>query len=532
MMMRSLLLSFACLLLLPSSTALAAGPADPVSVVRPPEDQGAIFSPGFRVIADVDPGYVEEEFLISGAATNYTYAQNPVRGELLVLEDDVPYTTRIIVRRPADPSRFHGTVVVEWWNSTAGFDTAPVWDPSAEFFAQEGWIYVGVTNSDASIAHLVSGCSPLPPILPSTCGTRYSGLSIPENGIAFEMVNQISHLLKGQSPDRPIPHEYDVRRLYHAGNSQQGGSIITYASNFHVPVNDGYFVQAASSARPINFQPDCASATAPAYPACTPRLQGDDALVETNLPVPVLHSLTETDVPRGVARGVRQPDTSTYRLYEMAGVAHVTVHEGVDVIPGLLTLEQTCLNPMNTSADGPVFGSYLLNSMWSKLDLHVTFGRPIPHGEPMEIDAFGDLVRDPHGNAKGGIRLPAVDVPIATYTGSNELDFAALPQFLQGQANLLNLFCILAGSTFEFDQAKLATLYQSNDGYVRRVRRAANDLKDEGFLLRRAVNRIVADAEAADVMGEDGCGQGAGAAMALVPLAFWRSRRALRRRRS
>jgi hypothetical protein len=29
-----------------------------------------------------------------------------------------------VVAAPTDP------VVVEWWNSTAGFDTAPVWDAS------------------------------------------------------------------------------------------------------------------------------------------------------------------------------------------------------------------------------------------------------------------------------------------------------------------------------------------------------------------------------------------------------------------
>ena len=33
-----------------------------------------------------------------------------------------PYRTRMIVRRPADPADFNGTVVVEWQNVKAQFD--------------------------------------------------------------------------------------------------------------------------------------------------------------------------------------------------------------------------------------------------------------------------------------------------------------------------------------------------------------------------------------------------------------------------
>ncbi len=515
---------FVLLLLAAVAPALAAGPSDPVSVVRPPEDRGAIFSPGVRLLSEVADDYVEEEFLVRGAANNYTYAQSPRRGELLLLTPDLPYTTRLIVRRPDDPRRFSGSVVIEWWNSTAGFDTAPVWDPSAEFFVQEGWIYVGVTNSSTSIQHLLAGCSIFPGVLPTTCGTRYAGLSIPENGIAFEMMSQIAYLLKSESAERPIPLDYDVRRIYHAGQSQQGGSIITYASAFHEPVNDGYFVQAASTARPINFQPDCADPTAPPYPACTPRLQGSDRLVATDLPVPVLQSLTETDLPRALSRGVRQPDTATFRLYEMPGVAHSTVHRDVDLIPGILRLEDTCLHPLNTSADGPVFGSYLLNAMWANLDGHVARGQRLPHAEPIRTDEKGEIVRDIHGNALGGIRLPALEVPIATYTGTNTVDVQGLPSFLQGFANLFGLFCALSGSTFDFDPATLASLYQNNRAYVNRVQRSAEELEEEGFLLHGAVLRILADAEAADILGEDGCGRGAAAALALVPLALWRRR--------
>ncbi len=125
---------------------------------------------------------------MSGAATLFTYEEEPRRGVLVPLEEDVPYTTRIIVRRPVKANKFNGTVVIEWWNSTAGFDTAPVWDPSAEYFAREGIVYVGVTNSTDSLGFLVGGCR-LFGLFPPTCGTRYASLSLPANGLAFEMVS-------------------------------------------------------------------------------------------------------------------------------------------------------------------------------------------------------------------------------------------------------------------------------------------------------------------------------------------------------
>ena len=90
----------------------AAGPTDPVSVDPAPEGQGAIFSPGVRLVENLKQSYVEEEFLVSGAATIYTYNDPPVREEIIPLEEDVPYTTRIIVRRPESANAFNGTVVL------------------------------------------------------------------------------------------------------------------------------------------------------------------------------------------------------------------------------------------------------------------------------------------------------------------------------------------------------------------------------------------------------------------------------------
>ena len=61
-------------------------------------------------------GYVETEFLVSGTANVYDWAAD---GSISVKTPHAPYTGKILVRRPADPSKFSGTIVVELMNKRA-----------------------------------------------------------------------------------------------------------------------------------------------------------------------------------------------------------------------------------------------------------------------------------------------------------------------------------------------------------------------------------------------------------------------------
>ena len=198
-------LLIASMMLLLPSLGSAADANSPVSVTLPPEGVGDLFTLPVRLVADLEQDYTEEEFFVSGKSNVYTYNEVPVPGEIVLLDPNVPYTTRILIRRPTDPGDFNGTVVIEWFNSTGGLDADIVWQASAEYFARKGWVYVGVTNSTTSIVHLRdNGCSPFPPFLPETCGTRYAALEMSENGQAFEMVSQIAHMLKGSGSENPL----------------------------------------------------------------------------------------------------------------------------------------------------------------------------------------------------------------------------------------------------------------------------------------------------------------------------------------
>lgn len=64
-------------------------------------------------------GFVEEEYFVSGRSAVYA-------DDLAVLRE-VPYTNRLIVRRPADPASASGVVVVELLNPSNGYDAEGLW---------------------------------------------------------------------------------------------------------------------------------------------------------------------------------------------------------------------------------------------------------------------------------------------------------------------------------------------------------------------------------------------------------------------
>jgi hypothetical protein len=70
-------------------------------------------------------GYVEEEFFVRGTANTYSIADPMKDGAVAAAAQ--PYMTRVVVRRPANPKRSNGIVVVEWYNVTNQFDAENIW---------------------------------------------------------------------------------------------------------------------------------------------------------------------------------------------------------------------------------------------------------------------------------------------------------------------------------------------------------------------------------------------------------------------
>ena len=89
-------------------------------------------------------GFVEEEYLVSGTANVYDWPTDPMQS-LIVKYSNAPYGTRILVRRPADPARFSGTVLVETMNPARGFDMAIMHGFLSEHILETNSVWVGVS---------------------------------------------------------------------------------------------------------------------------------------------------------------------------------------------------------------------------------------------------------------------------------------------------------------------------------------------------------------------------------------------------
>jgi len=82
-----------------------------------------------------EKGFVEKEYLFTGTSNVYRTNEN---GEVEVEFSDAPYTNRMVVRCPEDPTKFSGHVVVEILNASGKFDIERMWIISSRYFLNHG----------------------------------------------------------------------------------------------------------------------------------------------------------------------------------------------------------------------------------------------------------------------------------------------------------------------------------------------------------------------------------------------------------
>ena len=101
---------------------------------------------------------------------------------------------------------------------------------------------------------------------------------------------------------------------------------------------------------------------------------------------------------------------------------------------------------------------------------------PQPASIQTDASQSDPIVRDRYGIAKGGIRLPEVEVPTATLDGRvNEVAKPTSPPTQN--------FCSLFGTTTMFDAATLKSLYPTHDAFVSKFAKAVDGITKQGFWL-------------------------------------------------
>jgi len=170
-------------------------------------------------------GYEEHEFLIEGVARSFTLVDETATiGDRVQAGAEAPYVSRIVVRRPTDPTRFSGTVLVEWNNVSGGVDAGPDWMFLHRHLMARGHAWVGVTAQKAGIdgGGLVEGFH-----LKVLAPDRYDELVHPGDRWSFDIFTQVGELLRSPEGESPLGGLVPSS-LIAAGESQSAAFLVTY----------------------------------------------------------------------------------------------------------------------------------------------------------------------------------------------------------------------------------------------------------------------------------------------------------------
>lgn len=421
-----------------------------------------------------DKGYVEAEFFLTGDATTYA-----ARGEFgrdgkwpAAPKGKVAFKTRFLVYRPADPAKFNGTVVVCWNNVTAGYEL--FFGESPEVL-DAGYAYVCATVQKVG----VHGFEDNPQGLLAWDAERYGDLSIPTDDASYDIFSQVGRAV-GPNRDRTVDPlgGLEVTKVIGLGASQSAGRLATYINAVHPlakseggRVFDGYMLQIYfGSGTPIE------ASDRPIGAASARTLPRGQVLIRDDLDVPAM--IVNTELEAISCLSVRQPDTARFRTWEAAALTHVSYQAqltrndkfqrdfGVAPPPASEQMNRIYLQPFYDAA-------------LHHLNRWVNGGAPPPSQPLIDFDGDGKVVRDRHGIATGGIRLPQAAVPVATNSS------IPVTEDFSGR---------LRGSNRPFDGATLKALYGDEANYLELFREAAQAAIGAGVMMPRDLEPAVAEA--------------------------------------
>jgi hypothetical protein len=412
-------------------------------------------------------GYEEQEYFASGTAMAFKADSMPSDGKWTVTPTTTAaYKTRIIVRRPVDPARFNGTVIVEWMNVSAG-ESAPDWDFLNPMLMRDGYAYVGVSAQalgvDGGKALLGSPGSSTPNGgLVGDEPARYGTLHHPGDQYALDMYAQIGQALR--ATNQKALGGLKPKHVLAVGESQSAFYLTTFADAIQPLTNtyDGIFIHSRGGSGASLAGTSIASSSGP-----------DNLRIRTDLKVPVFMSQTQTDLIQLGYAPAQQPNTAKIRTWEIAGTAHADAYT-VGAAASLLG----CTTPVNS---GPQHN--VVQAAFTAFDKWVDNGTPPPSPPPFKLSSThpAALALDAHGNVIGGVRTPAVDVPVSTLSGA--------------PATGANAICGLFGSTVAFTPAQLASLYGTQSNYIAQYTKSLNKAISGGYILSADKASLLAQAE-------------------------------------
>jgi hypothetical protein len=424
-------------------TPTVTGPIASPDIPGEPTHNYSFFASNHPLAAN---GYTENEYFYSGMANRYTTPSGATGS--VIAGGPYAYTTRMVVRAPADARKFNGTVLVEWYNVTNDFDAENFWFFDWEHILAEGYAWVGISAQRIGVADLQTW-NP----------TRYASLNVTAGGtitddsLSYDIFSQAGAAIRHPGSVNVL-NGLKVKQILAVGESQSANRLSTYVNSVN-PLGNVYDGFVLLSTLGVKFR--------------------------TDLTQPVFKLSTEYDVSQ-VEATARQPNTEKFVEWEIAGSSHVDQHlrdsrEPLELRDNPLNtgtsseaqLAPTCVNP--TLGTLPPT-SAVVNSAVDKMVTWLQFGEAPPAAPYIQIaqlntpPTYSVLQRTSLGLAVGGVQLPEVAVPTALNVGVNAGPGA----------------CVRWGYHEYFSEDELDAVYPSYNNYVNKVVKAANTAVGAGWI--------------------------------------------------
>lgn len=417
-------------------------------------------------------GYVEDEYFVSGVAQCYAPVGdlNPDGRWCVKRDTTAPYKTRVIVHRPKDPAKFNGVLICEWTNVSAFIDVS---NAVNESFHRSGFAYAAISAQKMGVEGLDSA--------PETGlrrwdPERYGTLQIPGDGYSYDIFTQVARALASSKPGHddidPMPG-LKVEHVVATGESQSAARLTSYINAIH-SVEE--FFSAFIPCVLVGGGSELYN------PEIIPGESKDDynkrffarivpCTIRDDLRVPILVMLSETE-----ARSFRippQPDSDRLRVWEVAGAVHgsacdvgyrsdTSARDGITDPFGKSTQRMVRFMPTMAAAA-------LTMVQWAEggapLERHSRLLRRGDDSRTIETDA--------NGNALGGVRLPEITVPTATF------ETIRSPAF---------------GVRTAFSADKIRSMYPTDGVYIDVVRAAVAESLTRRLILPDRADEYLAEA--------------------------------------
>ncbi|KAH8665597.1 hypothetical protein BGZ61DRAFT_366022 [Ilyonectria robusta] len=396
-------------------------------------------------------GYVSREYLISGVAAGESYC------------------TRLLLRCPANVTQFTGFVVLEpshLWGGTS------IWRHISRWVMRSGHAWLEVDSQAPSAVDKIKNVDPDRykeiHFIPGPLAREFQE-NIPfVSDVTKESLREAYDAFKAkwwpatpQSPEIIAASSHALRssqlgltatRVVLSGLSQTGGvtrHFITHSSHLRLPDGglpfEGY-IPCQSGGEAL---PDVQGAK-------IVELLGESEFLSVRLPCGVSGQMKDTVH--------RRPDSDSFRLYEIASMAH---RESREASP--LEMERWSVAELHGAKWSTFSNSFIYHAVFEAVERWTSEAAiPPPPSATLQTNGLSDeIIRDEHGNALGGVRTLHTEAPLARIV-------AATPK---GRPSWYR------GSEWPFDSEKLQLMYGSVSNYRRIAGQALNSQIQSGFLL-------------------------------------------------